>query len=98
MLQREPRRVGGAGLRHKLLLKCVLCVALLACGCATYNRQGLDLSLAEQIENTKVRRNFNPGSETRQKIIALDPERVTEQEIREVLSQAPAPRITNIHD
>src|SRR5204863_205109 len=51
----------------------------------------------QQIEQTKVRREFKPGAETRQKILALDPEHVTEQEMRKVLSRAPAPRIINIH-
>jgi len=70
---------------------------LLVSGCATYDRRGLDTTLAEQIEMTQVRREFRPPSELRQRILALDPEQVTEQDIRDVLSQAPAPRIINIH-
>ena len=36
-----------------------------------------------------------PGLE--EKILALDPERITAADVRDVLSQAPAPRIINIH-
>jgi len=84
-------------LRHKRLGSAILFLVLSACGCATYDRRGLDPLTAQQIEQAKVRREFKPGAETRQKILALDPEHVTEQEIRKVLSRAPAPRIINIH-
>lgn len=39
----------------------------------------------------------NLSAETKTKILAIDPEHVTEKEIREVLGSAPAPRIINIH-
>ena len=67
------------------------------CRLRTYNRQGLEPSLAEQIEKAKVRREFRPGDKIRQRILALDPEQVTDRDVREVLLQAPAPRIINIH-
>src|SRR5205814_1071617 len=76
---------------------CVLCALMFASGCATYDRRGIDPALAEQIENTKVRRSFKPADEMRQKILALDPEHVTAQDIQDVLSKVPAPRIINIH-
>lgn len=83
-------------------MKCgsfLLCVALvlLCTSCATYNRRGLEPSLAEQIERATLHRDFSPGDDLRQTILGLNPEHVTEQEVREVLSQAPAPRIINIH-
>jgi hypothetical protein len=84
-------------LSHKPLLTCLLCAALLGCGCATYNRRGIEPSRAEQIAKATVCREFRPGAEIRQKILALDAEHVSAQDIREVLSQAPAPRIINIH-
>jgi hypothetical protein len=37
------------------------------------------------------------SAEAKEKILALDPEQVTERDIRELLSPAPAPRIINIH-
>jgi hypothetical protein len=75
----------------------LLFLTLPVSGCATYNRQGLDPSLAQQVEMAKVRRQFKPAGEFRQRILELDPEHVTEKDIREVLSQAPAPRIINLH-
>jgi len=75
----------------------LLLAVLLAAGCATDNRRGLDPSLTEQVEKRQWCGEFKPGNEFRQKILALDPEHVTEQDIREVLSQCPAPRVINIH-
>jgi hypothetical protein len=37
------------------------------------------------------------SAEVKTRILALDPEHVTEREVRQILSQAPAPRIINIH-
>ena len=71
--------------------------ALLVSGCATYVRHGLDAAQARQVELSAVRREYVLCKETEQKILALDPEHVTEKDIRGVLSQAPAPRIINIH-
>ena len=70
---------------------------LLGSGCASYMRHGLDPERARQVELASVRREFAPSPEIEQKIMALDPEHVTEADIRGVLSQAPAPRIINIH-
>jgi hypothetical protein len=44
-----------------------------------------------------VLRQYVLDSSLEEKILALDPKRVMESDIREVLSQAPAPRIVNIH-
>src|SRR5262245_61328356 len=74
-----------------------LCTAILLPGCATYDRRGMDPLVAQRLEQTSLRREFTPSSEIRERILALDPEHVSEKEIRELLSQAPAPRIINIH-
>jgi hypothetical protein len=71
--------------------------ALLFPGCATYIRHGLDPERARQVERSCVRRDFALSPKIEQAIMALDPEHVTEADIRGVLSQAPAPRIINIH-
>ncbi|MEO8426108.1 MAG: hypothetical protein ABI651_03255, partial [Verrucomicrobiota bacterium] len=71
--------------------------ALLVSGCATYDRHGLDPARALQVERSSVRREFALSRETEQGILALDPEHVTEKDIRGVLSRTPAPRIINIH-
>jgi hypothetical protein len=73
-----------------------VCAAFLPSGCANYSRHGLDPAHAQQIEKNA----FPPrtlSSELEERILALDPEHVTEKEIREVLFRAPAPRIINIH-
>jgi len=75
----------------------LLLAALLLSGCATYERRGLDPARAAEIERACERREFAPSRETAQQILALDPEHVTEADLRGVLSQAPAPRIINIH-
>lgn len=78
-------------------LVCVLFLGLLVSGCATYDRKGLAPAAAAEIEATRVRREFNPASDLRQKIISIDPEHVTAQDVQQVLSRCPAPRIINIH-
>jgi len=65
-------------------------LGLILSGCTAYNRQGMD-------PQALLHRKFKPFPETRQRILALDPEHVSEKDIRELLAQAPAPRIINIH-
>lgn len=55
-----------------------------------------ELGLAGVIAGPKLSSNSVP-METRRRILALDPEHVTEADIGELLSQMPAPRIINIH-
>jgi hypothetical protein len=77
----------------------VLC--LLAClvfaGCATYHRRGLDEATARHIAQEASRRSAPLPREQEDRILALDPERLTLAQIRDVLSNAPAPHIANIH-
>jgi hypothetical protein len=75
----------------------LLCAASLLAGCATYDRHGLDPLEAQKVEKRAVVREFNLSPELQDKILALDPTHVSEKNIREVLSQAPAPRLINIH-
>jgi hypothetical protein len=70
-------------------------VTLFFAGCATYKRSGLPVERARAREQQ-----FHPpilSAELEDKILALDPLHVSEKDIREVLSQAPAPRIISIH-
>lgn len=78
-----------------LMLLCV--VALAGAGCATYNRHGLDSKQAREIESAYVARKDVLTPELSARILAVDPEHVTEAQIRSVLSRTPAPRIINIH-
>jgi pimeloyl-ACP methyl ester carboxylesterase len=84
-------------MKSRLLWICFLGVALLAPGCMTGPPQGLDPLDAPPIEKASWLRNLALSRETEEKILSLDPADVKEKEIREVLSQAPAPRIINIH-
>ena len=70
---------------------------LLLPACATYDRHGLDPALAAQIERTSVRSELNLSHEREDRILALNPEHVTEKDIQDTLAGAPAPRIINIH-
>jgi hypothetical protein len=84
-------------MRESRLLICWLGAAFVLPGCATYERRGMDPLRAKDFEQTLFRREFTPSQETRERILALDPEHLSEKEIRELLSQAPAPKIINIH-
>jgi hypothetical protein len=72
-------------------------VATLMSGCGIYHRQGLDLARAQQMEQSLAHHEpmLPPGIED--KILALDAGNVSAEDIRDVLSTAPAPRIINIH-
>ena len=47
--------------------------------------------------STSARARLSLARETEDRILALNPERVTHQDISEVLSNTPAPRVVNIH-
>jgi hypothetical protein len=79
------------------LLILLLSGLLLACGCATYDRRGLDAEHAAQVERDCEHRKFALSPKTEQAILALDPEHITDKDIRGVLTEAPAPRIICIH-
>jgi pimeloyl-ACP methyl ester carboxylesterase len=84
-------------MRYPTLVQCaglILCLAV--SGCATYHRSGLEPKAARLVEQTAFRPRTFPA-DLEDQILALDPLHVTEKQIREVLSQAPAPRIINIH-
>jgi hypothetical protein len=72
-------------------------LALVLCGCGTYARRGVDPPRARALEQQLVRPEAALARELEVKILSLDPLHVTERDIREVLAQAPAPRIILIH-
>lgn len=75
----------------------LLLAGLLAPGCSTYSRHGLDPAQAMEVERSYVCRHFALSGISEKEVLALDPEHITEKEIRGALAQAPAPRIINIH-
>jgi hypothetical protein len=66
-------------------------------GCGTYPRQGVEVARASYLAVDCAQRWRALDRTTEDRILALNPERVTEQDIVETLSGAPAPRIINIH-
>ena len=73
-----------------------LCASLLPTGCAVWPRHGLDPVRAAEVERAAFPP-YDLSRETEDRILALDPGHVTEKDVREVLAQAPAPRLINIH-
>jgi pimeloyl-ACP methyl ester carboxylesterase len=78
------------------LLLLGLCAAVFS-GCATYDRRGLAPEQARALEAQPGAAAFRPPVELKQRILALNAERVTETDVRETLASAPAPRVINIH-
>lgn len=75
----------------------LLIFAFMASSCATTREMYQGLSYEGKIEKGTVLRGITLSPDVEDKILSMDPERITEKEIREVLSLAPAPRIINIH-
>jgi hypothetical protein len=88
---------GGPRMSNRGLRTIFLFAAVLLPGCAAVQRQGLDPVSVHPLEKASVLREPTLSRETEGMILAIDPEHVTEKEVSEVLSQAPAPRIINIH-
>jgi hypothetical protein len=79
--------------KNKSLLILLLGSVLFGAGCATRQQNVRDEPFAAA-SRCQVK---HISAEVREKILVLDPEHVTEREVRELLSQAPAPQIINIH-
>src|SRR5574341_18068 len=70
---------------------------LSASGCATSNYHYSEPTYAGKVTPGAVLRNLNLDPELEDKILALDPDRISERDIKEVLARGPTPRIINIH-
>ena len=75
----------------------VLCAGVLLAGCGVYHRHGLDPARLRQIESTFAHHELRLSVKLEDKILALDPNNVTAQDLQDVLARAPAPRVVNIH-
>ena len=75
----------------------LLFAATLLSGCGTYHRHGLDQARAQQLEQALTRPDLRLPPELEDKILALDPTNVGAEDVRDILSNAPAPRVINIH-
>ncbi len=79
-----------------------LCAVFMLAGCATQSQSNIEnrtLSNHAALEPRPLTLDPAPplSPAAQAKILALDPENVSQTEISEVLAQAPAPRIINIH-
>ncbi len=66
-------------------------------GCGTVHRRGLAPERARQLEQSLPNYELRLPPNLENRILALDPMNVTAQDVRDVLSHAPAPRIVKIH-
>lgn len=80
-----------------LIISLLFILAFMASSCATTRKGYQGLSYEGKIEKETVLGEITLAPELEDKILFMNPERITEKEIREVLSLAPAPRIINIH-
>jgi hypothetical protein len=96
--KRKTGFYGGAGVKSLALSLCVLGTQLLAAASEPIQR-GDDHAAtpAEGHVTDPLRWANSVSADTRVKILALDPERVTESDIRTLLSRMPAPQIIKIH-
>jgi len=82
--------------RYPFFVLILLCISTLSCA-TKYNYSYHPPIYERHISKWTVLRAFELDPEIEQKILNLDPESVSEHEIRNVLSRATAPRIINIH-
>ena len=66
-------------------------------GCGTFVRHGLDPARVREIETTILAVSPPLSREHEDRILALNPGRVTERDVREVLAGTRAPHMMNIH-
>jgi hypothetical protein len=75
----------------------LLGIYLVTSGCATSRGPTVGLARADRVPPTALRRLRELPAEVREKLMALNPEQVTESEIKNLLSRMPAPRIISIN-
>ena len=75
----------------------VLAVALVLAGCGRIDLMPAEAAKVAQIEGTHGVRPSSLSREQENRILALNPEHVTDADVRRTLADAPAPHIINIH-
>src|SRR5262249_52527931 len=83
--------------RRGLNIFCCLAAASILTACQSSRRQAAAAPGTPPARAPLSGSVFAPSHEARERILALDPEHVTEQDINDVLAGAPAPKIINIH-
>ena len=74
-----------------------LAAVLITAGCAKFDLVPAEASKVPEIEQSLRKVTAQMSREQESRILALNPEHVTESDVRNVLAGAPAPRIINIH-
>jgi hypothetical protein len=82
---------------NKRTVNLALGAAVVLVGCGDYHRQGLEGARLRQAEAAFTSVVPSSSRQLEDRILSLNPTNVTAQDVREVLSHAPAPRIVNIH-
>ena len=72
-------------------------IAVLLTGCARLNLHPLNPDKAAELERTAIQKTYSLTRETENRILALNPNLVTDADVRGPLKNAPAPRMINIH-
>jgi len=75
----------------------VFLLILVGSGCALYSYRYRQSTYDTTVEKGTVLQSIVLSAEIEDKILALDPEKISEADVRETLSRGPAPRIMNIH-
>jgi len=75
----------------------ILLAALGLSGCAIYERHGLPPKQAQALQSKPGSAIFKPSPEFEKRILALNPEHVSDEDVRKTLAEAPAPHVINIH-
>jgi hypothetical protein len=87
----------GVSKRTMKSLGSIALAIVLASGCAKSYYYHREPTYEGKVARGAFLQNLRLGSELEDRILSLDPERITERDIEEVLARAPAPRLILIH-
>ncbi len=83
--------------RVSLFLLCVFQLITAGGGCASSYYHFREANHDKKVVGHTVFQSLQLDPDLEDKIMTLDPERITEKDVRDVLSRGPAPRIINLH-
>jgi hypothetical protein len=83
--------------RVSLFLPCVFLLMAAGGGCAASHYQAREATDDQGVDQRSLRQSLQLNSVLEDRILALDPERITKRDITDVLSRGPTPRIINLH-
>jgi hypothetical protein len=84
-------------MKRYLLHIIVIFLFILSFGCSTTSYRYREALYTQEVERWTVLNQLSMSQLLEDEILALDPEHITEKDIKNLLSRAPAPRIINIH-